>query len=191
MGVSIVTGCFHFQLTKEIQRDQKGGDSLLDDYMLSGKYSRTSLGTRVAMWTHLLDMTKSLCKSVRIHGVHTRWREFDFNKTEQISTISKFTSYYRLYTDVYSVATWSDYKHHTTMKLFVYEYDLILRNKCLRDIIFIYFPAVPNRFKYRHNACFRDIYFKTNFSAISNSLKYHQNAWLSGKIFSAGPNRFK
>ena len=128
MGVSILTGCFHFQLTKEIQRDQKGGDSLLDDYMLSGKYSRTSLGTRVAMWTHLLDMTKSLCKSVRIHGVHTRWREFDFNKTEQISTISKLTSYYRLYTDVYwkskepSVAECYMDKHHTTMKLFVYEY---------------------------------------------------------------------
>ena len=64
MGVSILTGCFHFQLTKEIQRDQKGGDSLLDDYMLSGKYSRTSLGTRFAMWTHLLGMTIRACVKV-------------------------------------------------------------------------------------------------------------------------------
>ena len=37
----------------------------------------------------------------------------------------------------------------------------------------IFFSAVPNRFKYRHNACFRDIVLK-NFSAVPNRFNYRQ-----------------
>ena len=139
--------------------------------------SRTSLGTRVAMWTHLLGMTIRACVKVFMvfipdeeSSISTKQSRF-----QQFQSLHPIIDCTQMFIQLQS-ATWSDYKHHTTMKLFVYEYDLILRNKCLRDIIFIYLPAVPNRFKYRHNACFRDIYFKTNFSAISNSLKYHQNA---------------
>mgnify|MGYP000238818301 FL=1 len=44
-----------------------------------------------------------------------------------------------------------------------------------RDIVFIFFSAVPNRFKYRQNACFRDSILK-RISAIPNHFKYRQNA---------------
>ena len=55
------------------------------------------------------------------------------------------------------------------------------------------FYAVPNRFKYRQNAYFRDIVFKL-FSAVPNRFKYHQNAYVRDivfKTFSAVPNSFK
>ena len=55
------------------------------------------------------------------------------------------------------------------------------------------FSAVPNRFKYRQNAYFRDIVLKV-FSAIQNRFKYRQNAYFREivlKVFSAIPNRFK
>jgi len=35
---------------------------------------------------------------------------------------------------------------------------------------------VPNRFKYRQSASFRDIIFKM-FSAVPNTFKYHQHAY--------------
>ena len=46
----------------------------------------------------------------------------------------------------------------------------------------IFFSAVPNRFKYRHNACFRDIVLK-NFSAIPNRFKYRQHACFRDIVF--------
>ena len=41
------------------------------------------------------------------------------------------------------------------------------------EILFSFVSAVPNRFKYRHNACFRDIVFKKK-SAVPNRFKYRQ-----------------
>ena len=38
------------------------------------------------------------------------------------------------------------------------------------------FSAVPNRFKYRHSTCFKDIVFKM-FSAFPKHFKYIQNAF--------------
>jgi len=60
-------------------------------------------------------------------------------------------------------------------------------------MVFIYFSAVPNRFRYHQNAYFRDIVF-IFFSAVPNRFRYHQNAWFKEivyKLFSAVPNRFK
>ena len=45
----------------------------------------------------------------------------------------------------------------------------------LPSLFSILFSAVPNRFKYRHNACFRYVAF-IYFFAVPNRLKYHQNA---------------
>ena len=48
-------------------------------------------------------------------------------------------------------------------------------NACFRYIVFNYFSEVLNRFQYRHNICFRDVVFNI-FSAVPNRFKYHQNA---------------
>ena len=45
-------------------------------------------------------------------------------------------------------------------KSFKYHHDA-----CFRNIVFIYFPAVPNNFQYHQNACFK------MFSAVSNRFK--------------------
>ena len=63
------------------------------------------------------------------------------------------------------------------------------------EILFSFVSAVPNRFKYRHNACFRDIFFIffLQFQIVSN-IGRRQNAPFTVivfKIFSAVPNRFK
>ena len=63
------------------------------------------------------------------------------------------------------------------------------------EILFSFVSAVPNRFKYRHNACFRDIVFIffLQFQIVSN-IGRRQNAPFNVivfKIFSAVPNRFK
>ena len=61
------------------------------------------------------------------------------------------------------------------------------------ETLFSFFHAVPNRFKYRQNACFTDVVFII-FSAVPNRFKYHQNACFRDvvfNIFSAIPNRFK
>ena len=54
------------------------------------------------------------------------------------------------------------------------------------------FSAVPNRFKYRHHACFRDIVL-IYFSAVPNRFKYDRMHALETLFlfFSAVQNRFK
>ena len=59
--------------------------------------------------------------------------------------------------------------------------------------VFIYFSAVPNRFKYLQSACFKDIVFKM-FSVVRNRLntvRMHALEILFSKTCSAFPNRFK
>ena len=51
------------------------------------------------------------------------------------------------------------------------------KNACFRYIVFNYFSAVPNRSKYIQSACFKDIVFK-NFSAVPNRFKQCPNACL-------------
>ena len=45
------------------------------------------------------------------------------------------------------------------------------QNTCVNVLVFIFFSAVSNRFKYQQNACFRD-----NVCKILNRFKYRQNA---------------
>ena len=45
-------------------------------------------------------------------------------------------------------------------------------NVSFRDIVFIFFSAVPTRFKYRQNACDRDHVFKM-FYAVPNTVRMH------------------
>ena len=52
------------------------------------------------------------------------------------------------------------------------------------------FSTVPNRFKYRQNACLKDIVYKM-FSAVPNRFKYACLKDIVFKMFSAVPNRFK
>ena len=55
-------------------------------------------------------------------------------------------------------------------------------------LVFKGFSAVPNRFKYRQDACFRDI-----FSAVPNRFKYRHSACFRDIVLffvSAVPNRF-
>ena len=62
---------------------------------------------------------------------------------------------------------------------------------CFKDNVFKVFSEVPNRFKYRLNACFR--YIVIFFSAVPNRFKNRQNACFKDnvfKVFSAVPNRF-
>ena len=46
-----------------------------------------------------------------------------------------------------------------TVLILTFPGEVGLQNTCFRYIVFNFFSAVPNRFKYRHNACFRDIVF--------------------------------
>jgi len=59
------------------------------------------------------------------------------------------------------------------------------QNACFKDIIFICFSAVPNRFKYHQNACFRDIVFII-FSAVqivSNTISVYALETCFSKCF--------
>jgi len=48
-----------------------------------------------------------------------------------------------------------------------------VRMHTVRDIVLIFFSAVPNRFKYRHNAIYGDIVFmfSLQFPIVSNSVR--------------------
>ena len=59
-----------------------------------------------------------------------------------------------------------------SIKSFKYHHDA-----CFRNIVFIYFPAVPNNFQYHQNACFKI------FSAVSNRFKQCQNACFRDIVF--------
>ena len=53
---------------------------------------------------------------------------------------------------------------------------------CLRYIVFLYFIAVTNSFKYRQNTCFRDI-VSFFFCAVPNRFKYRQKACFKDIVF--------
>ena len=67
---------------------------------------------------------------------------------------------------------------------------LIAVSECtIYRLCLFFLSAVPNRFKYRHNACFRDIDFKMFFEVtiVSNTVRVHalsclQNCLCSSKI---------
>ena len=66
-------------------------------------------------------------------------------------------------------------------------------SQCMLQMFFIYFSAVPNRFKYLQSACFKDIVFKM-FSVVRNRLntvRMQALEILFSKTCSAFPNRFK
>ena len=70
------------------------------------------------------------------------------------------------------------------------------KNACFKYIIvFNYLSAVPNRFRYRKNACFRYIIVFNYFPTVPNRFKYRKNACFRYIIvfnyFSAVPNRFR